>query len=118
MEGSAPDPAERALEADPLATAWFVPGEDELLTTVVDLIEAERDVDLAREAPLGESVDWDALDGLLGDAGRAMNVASVTFAYHDVIVRITGAGVVTLYDDPGATGSGPASNSCDGPDDA
>ena len=116
MDGSAPDPAERALDADSLATARFVPGEDELLTTVVDLIEAERGVDLAREAPLGESVDWDALDELLDDEERAMNVASVTFAYHDVIVRITGSGVVTLYDDPAA--SSPASDSGDDPGDA
>lgn len=105
MDGSPPDPAERPLEDDPIATDGFVPGEGELLTTLIDLIETECDVDLSREAPLGESVDWDSLDHLLDDESRAVNVSSVAFSYLDLVVRISGRGEVSLYDNPDATGS-------------
>ncbi|MFC5971978.1 HalOD1 output domain-containing protein [Halomarina salina] len=105
MDGPASNPSERPLDGDPLSTSEFVPGEGELLTTVVDLIERTRDVDLTHESPLGERVDWDALDHLLDDESRAMNVESVAFSYHDVVVRITGSGSVSLYDDPQASAS-------------
>ena len=100
MDGPCPDVTDRAFDGEALATDRYVPGTDELLTTVVELIETERELDLSNQPPIGESVDWDALDGLLDDERRAVNVASVTFTYADVLVRITGDGEISLYETP------------------
>ncbi|MFD1513826.1 HalOD1 output domain-containing protein [Halomarina rubra] len=101
MDGPSRRVDERTLVGDPVATSRFAPGEGVLLSTVVDLVETERPVGPTETPPLGESVDWDALDRLLDDEGRAMNVASVTFSYDRFVVRISGDGRVELYDDPG-----------------
>jgi hypothetical protein len=107
-----PPPSERPLSERPLIADRFVPGEGALLTTLVDLIEDERGVDPAAGPPLGENVDWDALERLLNDDERAANVASVTFSYEELVVRITGRGLIELYDDADAV---PTAGVLDGP---
>jgi hypothetical protein len=94
---------ERPFVDDPLMAARFEPGAGDLLVTVVDLLDAGRDGDPARDPPLGDRVDWDALDHLLDADERAGNVASVSFSYGDHVVRISGRGAVELYDDPEAS---------------
>jgi hypothetical protein len=98
--------SERPLVDEPLMAARFDPGAGDLLVTVVDLLDAERDADRARDPPLGDHVDWDALDHLLDADERAANVTSLSFTYEDHVVRISGRGLVELYDAPEASGDG------------
>ncbi|MWG34324.1 HalOD1 output domain-containing protein [Halomarina oriensis] len=102
-------------EHDPVAAGPFAPGEGELLTTLVTLVEAECGRGDASTPPLGETVDWDALDGLLDDETRAMNIASVTFSYRGLLVRVTGTGRIELYEqvDSPTTDSTPPDLTCE-----
>lgn len=93
--------SERSAPPDPLASDRFVPGDGDLLTTLVALVEGECG-DVVAAPPLSETVDCDALERLLDDGTWAANVVSVTFPYRGVVVRVTGGGRIELYDDSDA----------------
>lgn len=80
--------------------AHFDPQTTSVLPAIVDVIATIEEISPLKVEPLYHVIDTDALDRLVCRNGRSPDDVSVSFAVHDLEVRVSSSGVIRVFESP------------------